>query len=113
MRNDDVNKYLFDIASACELLVQFTAKRTFEQYAADPLLRSAVERQLEIAGEALQQALKCDPELAELITDARRIVAFRNRLVHGYADVSHEIAWGIIVGNLPSLREEIAKLIQK
>ncbi len=57
MRPRDVRKYLFDMAEACRLIDEFIAGRSFDDYQADAMLRSAVERQLEIVGEALNQAL--------------------------------------------------------
>ncbi len=54
-----------------------------------------MERQFEIIGEALSQALRLHPDLSNRFTDYRRIVAFRNRLIHGYAFVSGEVVWGV------------------
>jgi hypothetical protein len=73
---------------ACELLHQFTSGRSFDDYGKDALLRLAVERQFEIIGEALSRALRVDPTLASAVTDSGRIIAFRNRLMQGYASVT-------------------------
>ena len=100
MRPPEAQKYLFDIAEACSLIGRFTAGKSFEDYTGDPLLRSAVERQFEIAGEALSRLLQLAPDLIGRITDARRIVAFRNRLIHGYASVADEVVWGVVERNL-------------
>ena len=111
MKPLDVRKYLFEIAQACELLEQFTVDKTFADYSADPLLRSGVERQFAIVGEALNQALRVDPSLAEGVAGARRIIAFRNRLIHGYASVSNEVVWGVLETHLPALRRDVEKLL--
>ncbi|MDQ7844554.1 MAG: DUF86 domain-containing protein [Armatimonadota bacterium] len=113
MRQHEIAKYLLDIADACHLVMQFTTGRTLADYRADPMLRSAVERQFEIIGEALRQALRLDPKLAERITDADRIIAFRNRLIHGYATVSSDVVWGVIEANLPRLKQEVAALLHE
>lgn len=68
MRQRDIRAYLFDIAQAGTLLCQFTTGKTFTDYTADPLLRSAVERQFEIIGEVLNQALHLKPHLADRIS---------------------------------------------
>jgi len=108
----EIQKYLFDINEACELLIQFTAGKTFSDYSADPMLRSAVERQFEITAEALAQILRLDPSLRSRISDAGRIIAFRNRLIHGYASVADEVAWGILEAN-SILRNEVAALMKE
>jgi len=113
MKQLDIRKYLFDINEACELLRQFTAGKTFSDYSADPMLRSAVERQFEIVGEALAQLLRLDPSLRSRINDAGRIIAFRNRLIHGYASVADDVVWGILEANLPSLQKEVAGLMEE
>ena len=68
----DPRAWLADIGAACDLLIEFTRGKTFTDYAGESLLRSAVERQFEIVGEALRVALQHQPELAADITDARR-----------------------------------------
>lgn len=112
MKPREVKKYLFDIRRACELLTEFTAGKMLEDYLADPLLRSGVERQFEIIGEALNLALRLDPGLAERITNARRIVAFRNRLIHGYATIAADTVWGVLEGSLPTLLREVEALLE-
>ena len=78
MRRPETLKYLFDVAEACRLLAQFTSGKTLADYESDALLRSAVERQFEIIGEALRLAIREEPELADRISDSSRIIAFRN-----------------------------------
>lgn len=112
MKQRDLRKYLYDMKQACELLLQFTAGKTFTDYSADPILRSAVERQFEIVGEALAQALRLDPDLAAKITNTARIIAFRNRLIHGYASIADAIVWGILEANLPTLYREVSTLLK-
>jgi len=109
----EVRKYLFDIAQACDLLLQFTKGKSLGDYSADPLLRSAVERQFEVIGEALSQALQIEPDLPHRITYTQRIIAFRNRLIHGYASVSDELVWGVLEVNLPILRQEVHGLLDE
>jgi uncharacterized protein with HEPN domain len=112
MKPPEVNKYLFDVWQACELLAQFAAGKTLIDYQRDALLRSGIERQFEIVGEALNKAIKLDAEIATQISDASRIIAFRNRLIHAYAAVSNEVVWGIVEAYLPRLRHEISDLLQ-
>jgi len=60
-----------------------------------------------IAGEALKQAVDLDPSLADRVTDVRLIIAFRNRLVHGYSGTSPELVWGIVQNDVPRLLAEV------
>ena len=106
-------KYLYDIRKAGELLAEFAAGKTFADYAADALLRSAVERQFEIIGEALSQAIKLEPDLADSISEARRIISFRNILIHGYAAVSNEVVWDVLQKDLPTLRRQVDELLSR
>ena len=103
----EVNKYLFDISEACKLIEQFSEGKTLEDYRSDALLRSAIERQFQIIGEALQQLSRKFAAVAARITDCRNIINFRHVLVHGYDRVEDDVVWGIVESKLPKLLLEI------
>ena len=105
-------KYLYDILEACKLIREFTNDKTLDQYRSDHLLRSAVERQFQIAGEALQQLLKRYPSIAQRISDYRNIINFRNIIVHGYDRVEDDVVWGLIQSHLNVLLKEVEILIK-
>jgi uncharacterized protein with HEPN domain len=107
----EARKYLFDIQQAADRVARFCEGKKFEDYRSDELLRSAVERQFEIMGEALSQLARHDPELAEQIKDYRKIIAFRNIWIHAYATVDDRIVWGVVEGNLPALRASLRELL--
>jgi uncharacterized protein with HEPN domain len=77
------------------------------------MLRSAVERQLMIVGEALNRLRKIEPEFLASITDSRKIIAFRNILVHGYDVIRNEVVWGILDSDLSTLTAEVSALLQQ
>jgi uncharacterized protein with HEPN domain len=104
-------KYLYDIREAAGLASQFTAEKTFAQYQQNPMMRLAVERALAIIGEALGQLARVDAPLAARVSDLRSIVAFRNILVHAYAQVDDRIVWDIIETRLPVLVLEVDALM--
>jgi len=109
----EVRKYLFDVQRACALIRQFTAGKDLSAYSSDVLLRSAVERQFEIIGEALSQMLKLDNSLSAQITASKQIISFRNVLIHGYAKVLNHLVWEIIEAKLPVLQQEVDQLLMK
>ena len=96
-----------------ELIATFTAGRTFAEFDGDIVLRSAVERQFEIVGEALAQLARLDAAMAEKIPDLREIIAFRNVLIHGYAVIDRARVWRVIDENLPQLRAALADLLDE
>ena len=79
----EARKYLQDVSRALELLGRFAQGKTLAEYRADPLLRSAVERQFEIVGVALNQLHARDAATAARIPELARIVGFRNILISG------------------------------
>ncbi len=109
----DPRAYLWDARDAAAAILEFVAGKTFEDYASDRLLRSAVERQFEIIGEALNQLCKIEPEWGDRIPDVPQIIAFRNVLIHGYASVNDLTVWGTIDESLPTLYETVTSLLDE
>lgn len=108
----EAQKYLYDIHEACRKLEEFTKGRSLKDYLADEMLRSAVERQFEVVGETLSRLYKIEAGLAGSIPDSRRIIAFRNILIHGYATIRHDTVWGVVETDLPLLSRHIKELLR-
>ena len=110
--NEKVLKCLYDIRSAIQEIDSFFVNREklFDNYSKDILLKRAIERDLEIIGEAMNRILNEDQEFN--IENARRIVGLRNQIIHGYDSISDENIWGIIMIHLPKLKQEIDSLIE-
>jgi len=85
------------------------APKDFSNYENDLRTRRAVERNIEIIGEALSRILSKNSEIH--ISNARKIVDTRNRIIHGYDSVSDEIIWGIVINHLPLLQSEVQTLL--
>ena len=104
---DRKKKYYKDILDAISLIEDFLIDiDLFSKYQADRKTKSAVERQLAIAGEALKKIKDIDP--AELINYQANIIGFRNRLVHSYDSIDDEIVWAIIKRHIQPLKKEVA-----
>jgi uncharacterized protein with HEPN domain len=103
---DEGKKYLSDILRAIEMIEQFTLTTvSFNDYLADLKTQSAVERQLGIIGEAVNKFDKIHPELT--LENARKIVGFRNRLIHTYDAVDSSMIWAILKNHVSPLKAEI------
>ncbi len=109
--NERVLKYLYDIKLAIDETEHFfdNKPKLFQDYTKNILLKRAVERNLEIIGEAMNRILAIDTNFP--IENARRIVGLRNQIIHGYDSVSDENIWAIIINHLPKLQLEINNLI--
>lgn len=101
---------LWDAREAARLVREFTEGKSFDDYLREPMLRSAVERQLGILGEALNRLSRVDPETAARLPDLPRIVAFRNILVHGYAEIDDASVWRVVEGQLDPLDRVLQEL---
>ena len=108
----EVRKYLYDIQQAAGLLRDFTSGKTFVDYEGDAMLRSAVERQFEIIGEAMSNLARVDEPTAGKITHYQRIIAFRNVLIHGYVDVDDRLVWDVINTRLPVIVREVDAILK-
>lgn len=105
------SKYLTDILMAIELIEDFTKDiNSFSDYERDRKSQSAVERQLVIIGEALNQFKKLEPAI--VIEHDRQIVSFRNRLVHAYDSIDNSVVWSILVRHLQPLKSEVNSIIR-
>jgi len=109
---DQGKKYLSDILQAIELIEAFTSDISkFDDYISDLKTQSAVERQLGIIGEAVNKFEKIFPDSA--LINARKIVGFRNRLIHAYDAIDPSIIWVIIKKHLYPLKKEITAKLKK
>ena len=106
LRDEDL-KLLYDIEPAARLILDFVSGKTENDYQTNNLLRSAVERQFEIIGEATSRLRKANPALAAQINDYPKIIGFRNQLIHGYDTISDSVVWNIIQDDLPALRADV------
>ena len=109
----EARKFLYDIGRAANLVEEFTNGKSFDDYEQYPMLRAAVEREFEIIGEALNGLARVAPGLADQVSGYQRIIAFRNVLIHQYADVDDRLVWDVIKTNLPTLLHEVGKLLER
>jgi uncharacterized protein with HEPN domain len=111
--NEKVLKSLFDIKLAIEEIDSFlpSTKLTYPEYKSNLILKRAIERNLEIIGEAMNWIIKEDPDFP--IKEAYRIIGLRNQIIHAYDSISDENIWAIIINHLPRLKIEIGQLTQE
>ena len=110
--NEKLLKYLYDIKIAIDEIDSYFIGREkrFDYYSKDILLKRAIERDLEIIGEAVNRILTINPDFP--IVNARKIIVLRNQIIHAYDNISDENIWAIIINHLPNLKSEIEKLIE-
>lgn len=109
--DNEIKSCLYDVLNAIAEIESFfgDAPKLFEHYQNDLRTKRAVERNIEIIGEALSRILKNDETIA--ITHSRKIVDTRNRIIHGYDTVSDEVIWGIVIRHIPVLQKEVEQLL--
>jgi uncharacterized protein with HEPN domain len=103
--------YLADVVDACDAITEVLAGVDLATYSKRRPVRSAVEREFTIIGEAIAALTRRNPRLAAGISHARLIVGFRNRLVHEYPQIDDEAVYSIAQRDVPTLREECSALL--
>jgi uncharacterized protein with HEPN domain len=109
--NDVAKKYLYDISKSIGFLsIHLKNIETIDLFSQNITVKRSVERELEIIGEAMNSLVSLCPDIE--ITDSRKIIAMRNRIIHGYDSVDDVVIWNTIVRNIPILKAEIEKLLK-
>ncbi|MCF6332226.1 MAG: DUF86 domain-containing protein [Draconibacterium sp.] len=104
-------KLLFDILTSINNIeVYIGTKKIFEEYDNNPMLQDAVERNIEIIGEAMNKLLNIEPDIN--ISNTRRIVDARNKIIHGYDEIENVQIWNIIINHLPTLKQEVEQYLK-
>lgn len=109
----DREKYLYDMLDSCRFLVELTRGESVDRYVGDRVFRGAVQRELQIIGEALLQLRALDQATAAKIREHERIIGFRHVLVHGYDVVDSSVVWHIVQERLPELLRDLEGLIEE
>ncbi len=110
--NLETVKRLHDAELACREIQTFCAGVSREAFLADRGLNLIVQKLIEIVGEALRQAERSEPEIAERIPDLRRIVNTRNRIIHGYESVDFGLLWDVAQMRIPALQGTITRILE-
>ncbi len=109
--NNRVRAWLLDIENAIEEIEQdLPQEKNFILYKQNRTAKRAIERNLEIIGEAMFRILSKEPNIE--ISKSRKIVDLRNRIIHGYDSISDEIIWTIATRDLTKLKQEVINLLK-
>ena len=110
--DNEIKTYLFDILQSINEIDSYfeNQPKLFEQYIKDIKTKRAIERNLEIIGEAVNRILNEDKSFK--LENAHKIIGTRNRIIHGYDKISDDLIWSIVINHLPKLRLEIEKLLE-
>ena len=108
---DKAPKLLFDALAAIVSAQEFMASCSLEQYADDKMRRSAVERQLEILGEACSRLARIEPALIDQTQNLKLAIDLRNRIIHGYDAVDDEIVYLTVTEDLGALKADLTQLL--
>jgi len=109
----EIKTWLFDILQSIkEIESYFDDKpKIFENYIKDIKTKRAIERNIEIIGEATNRIVKKDKSFK--LNNAQKIIGTRNRIIHGYDQISDDLIWSIVINHLPKLKIEISELLEE
>ena len=105
--------YLREMLDAADSIVEATRGKTEDDFLGDRVLRNSTQWDFAVIGEALSQLHKHDSATAERISEWRRIIDFRNQLIHGYRVIRNTVTWNVIQEKLPVLRAELESLLKE
>jgi uncharacterized protein with HEPN domain len=110
--DNEIKTWLYDILQAIsEIESYFIDKpKIFTEYLSDTKTKRAIERNIEVIGEAVNRILKTDKHFK--LNNAQQIIGTRNRIAHGYDKISDDLIWSIVINNLPKLKEEVSNLLK-
>ena len=111
--NNDIKTWLYDILQSIKEIDSYyeTKPKIFKDYISDIKTKRAIERNLEIIGEAANRILKKDKNFK--LNNAEKIIGTRNRIIHGYDKISDDLIWSIVINHLPKLKEEVSRLLNE
>lgn len=109
----EAGAHLWDAAEAAQLVHEFAHGKAVAEFNSDLLIRSAVERQLEILGEALNRLRRDDADTAARVSDLDKIVGMRNIIAHEYGDIDDEIVQRAVTTNVPALIPVLGELVDE
>ncbi len=111
--DENILKYLEDVRLACEDVEQFFTgyPNRYDVFANDRMMIRAVERSVEIMGEAINRILKREPDFN--LPNARAIVQTRNRVIHSYEKVENEFLWGLVKRHIPKLKTDVENILSE
>lgn len=109
----EAGAHLWDAADAARLVDEFIRGRSEADFTSDLIVRSAVERQLEILGEALNRLRRDDADTEARVPGLDRIVGMRNILAHEYGDIDYEIVWRAATIGVPALIPVLDELVDE
>ena len=109
----DPRAFLSDVIEAGHAIQQAVAGINLDDYSNSRLIRSSVEREFTIIGEALSQLSRLDGDLFAQIDQAPQIISFRNKLTHEYVTINDQLVWGVIQNNLPVLLKQCTQLLSE
>lgn len=111
--DNSIKIWLYDILNSINEIESYfvDTPKIFEIYQNDLRTKRAIERNIEIIGEAMNRILKENNSIE--ISNSRKIVDVRNRIIHGYDSVSDDVIWGIVIKNLPVLKTEVSHLLNE
>lgn len=109
----DIQTWLYDVLQSIDEIEGYyeNKPKVFEEYTSDIKTKRAIERNLEIIGEAVNRILRKDINFT--LDNAEKIVGTRNRIIHGYDKISDDLIWSIVINHLPKLKSEVASLLRE